>query len=67
MVVGYAMKEEVHIMDDSQLTADLRLTGGDSTSWDTSVPIVCERFHRRYMRFHCRYMRFHCRYAYIHI
>ena len=41
---GYVIEEEVQMMDDGQLTTDMRLTGGDmmySTSWDTSIPLVC--------------------------
>ena len=41
---GYVIEEEVQMMDGSHPTTDLRLTGGDmmySTSWDTSVPLVC--------------------------
>ena len=45
MVVGYVIEEEVQMMDDGHPTTDLRLIGGDmmySTSWDTSIPCVCE-------------------------
>ena len=38
---GYVIEEEVQMMMDG---SHLRLTGGDmmySTSWDTSVPLVC--------------------------
>ena len=55
MVVGYVIEEEVQMINGSHLTTDLRLTGGDmiySTSWDTSIPLVCGGIER----FHCSYM-----------